>query len=196
MAVYSIDSTQENCYPNTTVLINKFNIQNQKELDAVERQIVLLKSVQIEKETIWGNIDFDFYRSLHGQLFNVLYDWAGTIRNINISKKGTVFCDYQDIERIGLLKFKRLSEMNFLKNMDRNRFLDELTELYHELNMLHPFREGNGRTLRLFIVLLVRNAGYSISFSDCDNDILMIATIRATQGDISLLREVFDKLVS
>lgn len=196
MAVYSMEGTQKNCYPGTTVLVNKFGIQNQEELDSVERQFVLLKGSQIEKETVFENVDFGFYKSLHRQLFEDLYEWAGTVRSINISKKGTVFCKSDDIEGIGTLKFQRLTELNHLKNLKMNEFLDELTELYHDLNMLHPFREGNGRTLRLFVTLLVRNAGYSISFAECDSDLLMIATIRAAQGDMSLLKEVFAELVT
>ena len=183
------------CYPNTTVLINKLGIQDQSELNSVERQFVLLKSSQAEQETIFKNIDFNFYKELHKQLFGDLYEWAGTVRSMNISKKGTIFCNFEDIERIGTLKFQRLAEQNYLKGLTKSRFIDELTEFYHDMNMLHPFREGNGRTLRLFITLLVRNAGYTLNFSDCDNDLLMIATIKAAQGDFSLLKEVFSELV-
>ena len=155
----------------------------------------MLKSSQAEQETIFKNIDFNFYKKLHKQLFGDLYEWAGTVRSMNISKKGTVFCNFEDIERIGTLKFQRLAEQNYLKGLTKIRFIDELTEFYHDMNMLHPFREGNGRTLRLFITLLVRNAGYTLNFSDCDSDLLMIATIKAAQGDLSLLKEVFSELV-
>ena len=195
MAFYSMEGSQEDCYPNTTVLINKLGIQDQSELNSVERQFVLLKSSQAEQETIFKNINFNFYKELHKQLFGDLYEWAGTVRSMNISKKGTVFCNFEDIERIGTLKFQRLAEQNYLKGLTKSRFIDELTEFYHDMNMLHPFREGNGRTLRLFITLLVRNAGYTLNFSDCDNDLLMIATIKAAQGDFSLLKEVFSELV-
>lgn len=195
MAFYSMEGSQKDCYPNTTVLINKLGIQDQSELNSVERQFVLLKSSQAEQETIFKNIDFNFYKELHKQLFGDLYEWAGTVRSMNISKKGTIFCNFEDIERIGTLKFQRLAEQNYLKGLTKSRFIDELTEFYHDMNMLHPFREGNGRTLRLFITLLVRNAGYALNFSDCDNDLLMIATIKAAQGDFSLLKEVFSELV-
>ena len=195
MAFYSMEGSQKDCYPNTTVLINKLGIQDQSELNSVERQFVLLKSSQAEQETIFKNIDFNFYKELHKQLFGDLYEWAGTVRRMNISKKGTIFCNFKDIERIGTLKFQRLAEQNYLKGLTQSRFIDELTEFYHDMNMLHPFREGNGRTLRLFITLLVRNAGYTLNFSDCDNDLLMIATIKAAQGDFSLLKEVFSELV-
>lgn len=195
MAVYSMEGTQKDCYPDTTVLVNKLGIKNQEELNSVERQFVLLRSSQVEKEAVFENVSFDFYKSLHKNLFGDLYEWAGTVRNINISKKGTVFCNYDDLEKIGKLKFQRLSELNYLKKLNKSTFLDELSELYHDLNMLHPFREGNGRTLRLFITLLVRNAGYNLNFSECDSDLLMIATIKAAQGDLSLLREVFEELI-
>ena len=195
MAFYSMEGSQKDCYPNTTVLINKLGIQDQSELNSVERQFVLLKSSQAEQETIFKNIDFNIYKELHKQLFGDLYEWAGTVRRMNISKKGTIFCNFEDIERIGTLKFQRLAEQNYLKGLTKSRFIDELTEFYHDMNMLHPFREGNGRTLRLFITLLVRNAGYTLNFSDCDNDLLMIATIKAAQGDFSLLKEVFSELV-
>ena len=195
MAFYSMEGSQKDCYPNTTVLVNKLGIQNQSELNSVERQFVLLKSSQAEQETIFKNIDFNFYKELHKQLFGDLYEWAGTVRSMNISKKGTVFCNFEDIERIGTLKFQRLAEQNYLKELTKSRFIDELTEFYHDMNMLHPFREGNGRTLRLFITLLVRNAGYTLNFSDCDSDLLMIATIKAAQGDLSSLKEVFSELV-
>lgn len=195
MAVYSMEGTQKDCYPDTTVLVNKLGIKNQEELNSVERQFVLLRSSQVEKEAVFENVSFDFYKSLHKQLFGDLYEWAGTVRNINISKKGTVFCNADDLEKIGKLKFQRLAELNYLKKLNKSTFLDELSELYHDLNMLHPFREGNGRTLRLFITLLVRNAGYNLNFSECDSDLLMIATIKAAQGDLSLLREVFAELV-
>ena len=196
MAVYSMEGTQKDCYPDTTVLINKLGIKDQKMLNVAEIRIVISMTAKIENEISFENVDFDFYKSLHHQLFSDLYEWAGKIRNINISKKSTVFCKSDDIERIGILKFKRLEKLNFLKNLNKEEFVEELTELYNDLNMLHPFREGNGRTLRLFVTLLARNAGYNISFAECDSDLLMIATIKAAQGDTNLLREVFSELVT
>lgn len=195
MAVYSMESTQENCYPGSTVLVNKFGLTDQNTLDIVERQIVLLKGAEIERNAVFENVDFNYYKSIHKHLFEDIYDWTGTVRTINISKKGTVFSKHDNIEEIGQLKFKRLVGLSYLNNMDEINFFNELTELYNELNMLHPFREGNGRTLRLFITLLVRNTGRDISFADCDSDLLMIATIKAAQGDLSLLKSIFESIV-
>lgn len=195
MAVYKIEGCQWNCYPDTTVLINKMDIRDQAELDSVEKQITLLRGIQAEQETEFVNVDLEFYKSLHRKLFGDLYDWAEELRSINISKKGTVFCRHTELERIGRLKFERLKTQQYLCGMDDGCFMDELADLYHELNMLHPFREGNGRTLRLFITLLVRYTGRDIDFNLCDNDMLMIAAIRAAQGDISMLREALREIV-
>lgn len=195
MAVYSLEGSQDSCYPDTTVLVNKLDIRTQELLTEAESVLVTSFSVKLEKTMRFENVDFDYYKNLHKQMFSDLYDWAGTVRKINISKKGTVFCNASDIERIGTLKFERLKKQKFLKEMKNDEFLDELTDLYHELNMLHPFREGNGRTLRLFVTLLVRNTGRDINFNNADSDLLTIATIRAAQGDKSLLRSVFGELV-
>ena len=195
MAVYSLEGSQDSCYPDTTVLVNKLDIRTQELLTEAESVLVTSFSVKLEKTMRFENVDFDYYKNLHKQMFSDLYDWAGTVRKINISKKGTVFCNASDIERIGTLKFERLKKQKFLKEMKNDEFLDELTDLYHELNMLHPFREGNGRTLRLFVTLLVRNTGRDIDFNNADSDLLTIATIRAAQGDKSLLRSVFGELV-
>ena len=195
MAGYSLDGSPDNCYPDTTVLVNKFGIRDQAELDTVEKQITLLRAVQAEQETRFEQVDFAFYKNLHRLVFSDLYEWAGTVRTINISKKGTVFCSASEIERIGTLKFERLRKQKYLTGMENGAFLNELTELYHELNMLPPFREGYGRTLRLFVTLLVRNAGRDIDFTLTDSDLLAIATIKAAQGDRTLLRSVFEELV-
>ena len=195
MAVYSIEGCQDSCYPDTTVLINKLDIIDQELLNEAESIIVTSCSVKAEKELVFKNVDFEFYKGIHKLIFGDLYDWAGTVRSINISKKGTVFCDHNELERLGKLRFERLKAQDFFCGMKQEEFVSEVAELYHELNMLHPFREGNGRTLRLFVALLVRNAEYDIDFASCEADMLAIATIKAAQGDVSLLKSVFADII-
>ncbi|MBO7473491.1 MAG: Fic family protein, partial [Ruminococcus sp.] len=175
---------------------NKLGIKDQNELDAVEKQITLLRGIQAEQQMEFKNVDFDFYKGLHSLLFGDLYDWAGCLRTINISKKGTVFCDHSQLENVGTKKFERLEKLGFLCGMQEGSFFDELAELYHDMNMLHPFREGNGRTLRLFITLLVRNTGRDIDFAKCGSDIMMIAAVKAAEGDISVLRTVLSDIIT
>ena len=195
MAVYDVSGTQEDCYPNTTVLINRFDIRNQKQLSLVEQKLVTGLAAQLEQEVTFENVDFAFYKGLHKALFGDLYDWAGTVRTITIAKKGTVFCRAEAIEQIADACFSKLKQQNYLNGLNREAFIDKLTVLYDDLNMLHPFREGNGRTLRLFITLLVRNTGRKIFFDRCDADLLTIATIQAAQGAKDLLHQVFSDII-
>lgn len=195
MGVYSVQGTPKYCYPGTTVLINRLGLTDQAELDRVERQIVLLKSTIAERELPFAAVDFLYYLDLHRMLFSELYDWAGTVRDIDLAKKGTSFYPAKDIEPLGERLFARLQAQDYLCGLGKDAFADALAELYHDLNMLHPFREGNGRTERLFLTLLVRHAGFDISFADCDRDLLMIAAIQAAQGDLSLLRSTMYDLI-
>lgn len=71
----------------------------------------------------------------------------------------------------------------------------ELTDLYQRTNELHPFREGNGRTQRLFLMQLAEHAGYTLNFYDIDSDELMLATIYSVQGVEEPLQQLFERIV-
>ena len=192
---YSLDSLKDDCYPGTTVLINKLDIRNDKLLAEAEQTITAINYAQIENEFEFVDVDFEYYKNIHKRLFYDIYEWAGMVRSVNLSKKGTAFCEYKEISELAEKRFGRLKRDNFLVDLDFETFVDEFTDLYVDLNYLHPFREGNGRTHRLFLTLLVRNAGYSIDFSQCDLDMLMIATIKSAQGDAELLRTIISELI-
>ena len=192
---YSTEDLSENCYPGTTVLINKLDIRSQAALDDVERVVTGIHTVEIEKEKFDEPFTFEYYKSLHKRLFGDLYDWAGELRKVNLSKKGTNFSSTENLEEIGSAVFDRLQRKKEFRDLRRKAFVKEIADLYHSINMLHPFREGNGRTQRLFFTLLIRRAGYDINFSATDTDALMIATIYAAQGVMDYLREYFDQTI-
>ena len=124
-------------------------------------------------------------------IFSDLYDWAGQVRTVNISKKGTNFCPAENIEHQADLIFDRLKEQNYFKGLPHDEFVEKIVDFYCATNYLHPFREGNGRTQRAFLTQLIRNAGYDINWAEVDGDLLMIATIQAPQGVTNLLQQVF-----
>lgn len=192
---YSISSSTDGCYEGTTVLVNKLGLRDQDALDAAERVAVPLRAVEAEEKPKEGAFTFDYYLDLHKLLFGDLYDWAGQLRQVNLSKKGTNFCQVEELQTIGEAKFAYLQRMKEFRRLDRKSFVDELTDFYHEINMLHPFREGNGRTQRLFFTLLIRRAGYDIHFDEQDTDELMIATIYAAQGILDPLRKFFEQAI-
>ncbi len=192
---YSIDAIQDDCYPDSTVLINKLGIRDEAILADAETVAVLLHSSEIEENPPMASFTFDFYCSLHEELFGDLYEWAGKLRTVNISKKGTAFCPAADLQEYGQAKFEYLQSRMEFRNLKRSEFITEIADFYNDLNMLHCFREGNGRTQRLFFTLLIRRAGYDIHFSDCDMDELMMATIYAAQGIMDFLTAFFDKTI-
>ena len=188
---YSIDPISANCYPDTTVLINKFDIRDEEKLNEVESVIASVRYAEWLNAPKADSFDFEHYKAIHHFLFSDLYDWAGQIRTVNISKKGTKFTPSENIEEQAALVFKRLRKCNYFKGLDHSAFVDEIVDFYCVTNALHPFREGNGRTQRVFLTQLIRNAGYDINFADMDTELLMIATIRSSQGVTDMLRQLF-----
>lgn len=192
---YSIDPISANCYPDTTVLVNKFDIRDERKLNEIESVISSARHFEWLDAPKSIAFDFNHYKSIHRFLFSDLYDWAGEVRTVNISKKGTRFIQAENIEGQAALIFKRLREHNYFKGLSHSEFVEEVVDFYCVTNALHPFREGNGRTQRTFLTQLVRNAGYSINFADMDTELLMIATIQSAQGITDLLKRVFDESI-
>lgn len=192
---YSLEPLENHCYPSTAVLINKLDIRDGQELAQVEADITKLRISQWELNPLADTFDFNHYKAIHAHLFSDLYDWAGQIRAVDLSKKGTRFCPAAEIENQAELIFTRLHQLNFLKGMEIGIFVEELADFYCSTNELHPFREGNGRTQRLFLSQLVRNAGYTLDFSDMDGDLLMVATIQAAQGVTDLLKQLLGEAI-
>ncbi len=190
---YSLTSLQEDCYEGTNVLKNKFGLKKEEQLIIAERNITSFLIAKAELEIPFTNVDFEFYKNLHKYVFGDIYEWAGQTRKVDISKKNTKFCNADEIEQKGRNIFQRLIKNNFFRDMERKEFVSELTELYCDLNMLHPFREGNGRIQRLFLSMLLRNNNKSIDFTKIDKDEIMIATIKSVTGDIFMLRDLLDK---
>ena len=195
MANYAVDSLQDGCYPGTAVLINTLNIRNQADLDAVEGTIVPAKAALWEANPQMESFDFTHYCAIHRFLFEDLYEWAGKPRTVDIAKKGTQFCPATQIENTAKAIFARLKKQNFLIGLNRPRFISAIADLYERTNELHPFREGNGRTQRVFLSQLARHAGYTLDFGRVDPDDLMIATIQAAGGVDDFLKLLFDDTV-
>ena len=186
-----MDPLRTDCYENSTVLINKFDIRDEAQLDAVERSITsgLIAKAMIEMP--FENVDFKFYKNLHNYVFSDIYEWAGSVRSIDMSKKGTSFCSATKINERAERIFLNLQTTDYLKMVPTDEFVNEFTDLYCDLNYLHPFREGNGRIQRLFLNMLLRYNNKTINFANIDKDLLMIATIKSVSGDVFMLRDIF-----
>lgn len=193
---YSIDPISDGCYEGTSCLVNKFDIHDDKQLSKIEAEITLAKISILENSPISEEFDLEHYKSIHRFIFEDLYDWAGEFRQVDISKKGTSFCSAEQLETTAKNCFSRLKNNNFFLDLDKEEFIDAIVDFYRVTNMLHPFREGNGRTQRVFIEQLIHYNGYEFSFSDIDSDDLMIATINSANGVIDYLKKLFSENIS
>jgi cell filamentation protein len=189
---YSLDPTLADCYPETTILINKLDIRDEFELAEVESVMVAAHAAKWEETPSANSFDFEHYKALHHYLFSDLYDWAGITRTINISKKGTPFCPAKDIEAMATRIFTYLKMLNYFRGMGHNDFVDAIVDFYCSTNYLHPFREGNGRCQRLFLTQLAQVADYELNFSEINVDLLMLATIQSAHGITDPLREILN----
>ncbi|MGM9600374.1 MAG: Fic/DOC family protein, partial [Faecousia sp.] len=169
---------------------------DEAKLNEVETVLVSARSAEWMEHPKTDSFDFAHYKTVHHFLFSDMYDWAGQIRTVDISKKGTRFCSAENIERQAELIFHRLEDRNYFKNLPHGEFVDEIVDFYCVTNDLHPFREGNGRTQRVFLAQLIRNAGYDINWAEVDGDLLMIATIQSAQGVTDLLKKILNEAVS
>ena len=191
---YSLNPSSDNCYEGTTCLVNKLEIRDEKKLAEVEAQITFAKTVMLEENPVEGNFDFEHFKRIHEFLLCDLYEWAGQVRTVDISKKRTKFLDAASIEQIANKCFSKIAE-GYLENLPLEDFAKRIAEFYNDVNYIHPFREGNGRTQRVYFTQLIRHYGYDINFSEVDTDELMIATIQASQGVMDFLIEFFTEAI-
>ncbi len=174
---YEYEDNGQYCYPHTHVLRNKLDIHDKDELFKVEQELSSARYFEITKRPIPGDFSLDHLCAIHRYLFQDIYDWAGKIRTVDISK-GTIFCLTQFIE----IEFKKVQDWiianEYLKNVDdKEAMAKRLAYLIGEINMIHPFREGNGRTQRVFIEYLCKNSHhFDIDFSKTTKNDMILAS--------------------
>ncbi len=161
---YEFEYDQFYCYPHSTVFKNKLNLTTRAELKVAERQITSLRTAQLLQQGLKGTFNFEYLKSIHKFLFGDVYDWAGEIRRINISK-GNMFCAFQFIDDQAQILFNQLKEENYLQGLKtKEEVAHKIAYYLGEINAIHAFREGNGRTQRVFVQLLAESLGYSLNF--------------------------------
>ena len=135
------------CYPGSNVLQNLLNIEDDEELAEAEAKLTELAVEEIEFDA--PPYDLDYFQSLHRQVFADVFEWAGELRSIDMSKGTTRFCTCKRIAPEAGKLFQQLAGENYFEGYEREAFVAAIAEFYIELNMVHPFREGNGRAQRL-----------------------------------------------
>lgn len=146
-------------YENSSVLKNKAGHETQEALDQFERLSVANRMVEEPPE---GRFDYQHIKTIHHHLFQDVYSWAGEERTVSISKGETLFCNPRFIANSIIALTAELAQEGYFKNLSPDEFVNRAAYYMLELNIAHPFREGNGRTVRYFLSLLAQNAGHEI----------------------------------
>jgi cell filamentation protein len=173
------NSQSRYCYPGTSVLINKEDLRDQVILSRFENTATTLRGGQLKYEPIYGNFDLKHVQKIHGHLFQDVYPFAGKLRTENIAKGSFSFCSSEYIPSAAKELFSALSREKYLVNLALPQFAERAAHYMAEINVLHPFREGNGRTHREFIRSLALNAGYELDWSVCDKNAVLQASIKS-----------------
>lgn len=152
------------CYPDSDVLINKMGIRDQAKLEEAERRLTMFRMSDLLNTPVNGQFDLKHLQDIHRYLFQDLYSWAGEIRKVDIFKSA-VFCKACFIEEQAKEIFGELQNEKYLAELPKEYFIKRIAYYFSEINALHPFREGNGRTQREFIRELALKRGYIIRFA-------------------------------
>jgi cell filamentation protein len=179
----------------TGVLKNLLEIMSTEELEAAEADITTAAIASMPDDTTLGDFDLEHLKNIHWELFNTIYSWAGEIRIVEIAKENTRFANSDAIEQAAKALFDELHTENLLDGLSRNRYVQRLAHYYSEVNILHPFREGNGRTERVFFSQLVTIAGYRLAWERMDSDENLRACIAAYKEDEERLAAMLDGLL-
>lgn len=168
----------------TNVLKNKLGITNNEELKEKERLIVRKKLAYLYLRPIEGNFDINHLLDIHKYIFEDIYPFAGELRTCSM-QKNTMFCNPNEISST-LINI--LNEMNNEFNKDISsitEFAFKLGKYYYDLIYIHPFREGNGRTIRSFIRDFVVEKSACMSCGPLDIDYTKIDTENLLLGTVN-----------
>ena len=169
-------------YPGSEVLRNLPGIRDQTALDKFERVAVALR---MEQGVPTGQFDLNHLKTIHRHLFQDVYPWAGQIRSVHLSKGGSVFLPPRFIETGMQDISSRLQSRNHLQGMDRRTFVAHASVIIGDLNHIHLFREGNGRTQMHYLLQLAQQAGHPLDVRRIEPERWINASITANRGDYS-----------
>lgn len=181
------------CYPGSSTLRNRLHLQDDVLLVQAERDLSEIAVDQIDFSL--PPYDLSYLQQIHRSLFSDIYDWAGELRTIDISKGDTRFCSLTRIEPEAAKIFDIMARKDWFEGSERSALIDTVAELFGDLNMIHPFREGNGRAQRVLFEHIIVNAGFTISWWPVEEAEWIRANIAAVICDYGPLKAVFEKCI-
>lgn len=178
------------------ILENKLGITDPIEMKQVESDVVALRMTELFAEPPQDEMDYAYLKQIHARLFGDLYYMAGLTRTVDIAKGENAFCYTQFIDAEQKRIFKEARSRFKIDFTTKELLAQALAWLSSELNALHPFREGNGRAIRSFLVILAQRKGYHMDFSLVDDARRMAADIAAFSGNTQPLEQVYNDMLT
>ena len=192
--VYDTD-TDPYVDPATGVLRNSLGISDTDELAEAEADLTTVAIATLTEKPVRGNFDLAHLQAIHKRLFGAIYLWAGELRRTEMSKDSTRFASVDSLNRAANQLFDSLHKEKLLNGLTDEDYVRRLAHYYSEVNILHPFREGNGRTQRAFFSLLAAKSGRRIAWDLMDASKNLAASIKAYNGDESDLVKLLTTLI-
>ncbi len=172
------DGADPYTYPRSTVLRNKLGLTGAAQFDRLERQLVTQRAAE---GIPVGTFDLAHLCAIHRHLFQDVYAWAGKLRSVEIAKDGHQFQFRRFIETGMQDVHQRLVRATFLHGLNRADFAAAAGRIMGDVNYVHPFREGNGRTQLFYLAQLAAQAGHPLDLTRLDPE-SWIAASRAAHG--------------
>jgi fido (protein-threonine AMPylation protein) len=167
-------------------LLNRFGITDKALLSEVEYGLTTQRIYTLQENPIAGNFDLAHLKGIHKYLLGDVYAWAGQERTVNFSKRSAddlnykgVFTQSQDIKSMADDLHLRTIAQNYLQGLNKEQFAQALAPIYADWNQVHPFPEGNGRSLQTMMAQLATKAGHELNFDKVDPDRFRDAVARS-----------------
>jgi cell filamentation protein, protein adenylyltransferase len=180
------------CYPGSTVLRNRLNLRSQAKLEEFETFITAQRA---DEPLPAGRLSYRHFRAIHRHLFQDVYPWAGRIRTVRIAKQGSMFAYPEHIDREMRRLFARLAAERCFRGLDATAFAANAAHFLAELNAIHPFREGNGRTQLTFLALIAERAGHPLALERLRPAAVLTAMIKSLEGKEPSLVRLISNLI-
>jgi cell filamentation protein len=192
---YWNDNSDTYQYANSTVLKNIPGITDGIKLETLELNATVARLPEVLAHIQNRPISLTLWQDIHSILFQDIYEWAGHVRTVHMSKGNTVFAYPQNIQTEGERVFNELKAEDGLEGLPKNDLCERLAYYFSECNALHPFREGNGRTQKLLFGEIVRRSGYGIEWKMLTVEDHLEGVIEAHNHRFDLLIKSFQKIL-
>ena len=189
-------------YPGTDVLRNVAGLRHADQLVAFETVNTARRSYELLTNPVSGGFNTAHLKAIHQYLFQDVYSWAGEFRTTVLGKAEQLgrppvwFTPPHLLEHEAERIFESLSRADLLRGLPRLPFAHQAARLLAEINKLHPFREGNGRTQRIFLNAVAQQVGHQLHFDVVSRERMVQASIEANGGNLGMMTRMFDEITS